>query len=213
MQGVRTGSKHCTGVISRCAVSPHGKKFSVVGLAGHGSTGPGLMVSQTGGAASLAQFVFALPRSAGKVPPGFAVLRGKAIPSFPVATQTPMEKMQAGPADPQSSSDQFPLAISGKTKRTGFPRSLMFATSLAFFSERFILPPTGLAASVGALCPASFVAGSRACPDRTKSVQGVQWSTTFRLACVPPEAGVYCTFTNDSPNWVLPSKSPFPVIA
>src|ERR1035438_1475825 len=78
--------------------------------------------------------------------------------------------MQAGPADPQSSSDQFPLAILGKTRRTGLPRSLIFATSVAPLSERFILLPTGLAASLGALCPASFVAGSRACPDRTRSV-------------------------------------------
>ena len=46
-------------------MSPPGKKFNVVGSAGHGSTGPGLMVSQTGGAASFAQFAFALPSSPG----------------------------------------------------------------------------------------------------------------------------------------------------
>ena len=68
--------------IARCR--PGGKKFNVTGLAGHGSTGPGLMVSQTGGAASSAQLAFALSMSAGVVLPRLVVLLGQAIPSFPV---------------------------------------------------------------------------------------------------------------------------------
>src|ERR1039458_9311436 len=71
--------------------------------------------------------------------------------------------MQAGPADPQSSSDQLPEAISGKTRRIGVPRSLIIGTSFAFFSAMFMPPPTGLIASEGALIPASFTAGFAAC--------------------------------------------------
>src|SRR5271169_2872846 len=108
-----TGSKNCTGVMWRCAVSPQGRKSNVCAFFGQGSTGPGLMVSQTGGAANFAQFAGALARSLRVVPPRPAVWIGYAIPSFPVAMQTAMSKMQAGPADPQSSSDQFPLAMFG----------------------------------------------------------------------------------------------------
>src|ERR1700758_1810902 len=97
----------------RCAVSPQGKKFKVRGSVGQASTGPGLIVNHAGAAASLPQFFFGSAKSAGVVPPRFATLIGYAIPSLPLATQTPMGKMQAGPADPQSSSDHAPLAMSG----------------------------------------------------------------------------------------------------
>src|SRR5580698_11047245 len=152
-----TGSKNCTGVMCSCAVSPHGKKFNVCGLAGQGSTGPGLMVSQTGGAASFAQFVLGLARSARVVPPRFAVLMGYPIPSFPAAMQTPMEKMQAGPADPQSSSDQFPAAIAGMTWTAGMPRPFAGCATrvVAFSKDTFIPLLTGrLTASETALIPA-----------------------------------------------------------
>src|SRR5262252_9306752 len=49
VQDCRTGSKNCTGVMCRCALSPHGKKFRVLGFVGQASTFPGLIVSQTGG--------------------------------------------------------------------------------------------------------------------------------------------------------------------
>lgn len=55
---------------------PKGKKFNLVGWVGHGSTGPGLIVSQAGGAANFAQFAFGLARSAGVVSPRFVVLIG-----------------------------------------------------------------------------------------------------------------------------------------
>src|ERR1700759_1138244 len=121
VQESSTGSKNCTGVMWRWAVSPQGKKLRVRGSAGQGSTGPGLMVSHTGGAASLAQFAFGFARRATVVPPRFAVLMGYAIPSFPAAIQTPTAKIQAGPAEPQSSSDQAPVAMSGNTRRVGDP--------------------------------------------------------------------------------------------
>src|SRR6516165_4604225 len=103
----------------RCAVSPHGKKFKVRGSVGQGSTGPGLIVNQTGGAASFMQFVFGFARSLSVVPPRLPDLIGYAIPSFPVAMQTPMEKMQAGPADPQSSSDSFQSPFAGRREASG----------------------------------------------------------------------------------------------
>src|SRR5208337_1559115 len=56
---------------------------------------------------------------------------------------TPIGKMQAGPADPRSSSDHAPCAISGKTRTTGRPRSLILASSLAFFNATFMPPPAG----------------------------------------------------------------------
>jgi 5-methylcytosine-specific restriction endonuclease McrA len=62
------------------------------------------------------------------------------MPSFPVAMQTLIEKMHAGPADPQSSSDQLPVAMSGKTSSTGLPRSLTCATNFAFFIEMLHFP-------------------------------------------------------------------------
>src|ERR1700729_2761618 len=101
----------------RCAVSPQGKKSSWLGSFGQGSFGPGSTVNHTGGAASLAQFVLGCFRSAGVVAPIFAVFTGYAIPSLPVATQTPIEKIQAGAAEPQSSSAQAPVAMFG-TRRT-----------------------------------------------------------------------------------------------
>ena len=119
------------------------------------------------------------------------------MPSFPVATQTPIENMQAGPAEPQSSSDQLPLAILGKMRTT--PSALIFAVA-SLRSLLFIPAFTGLKASLGALSPATLVANSFSCPDRTKSIHGVQWSTTCRLAGAPAEAGVYFTLTNDSPH-------------
>src|SRR5271165_5640610 len=126
--------------------------------------------------------------------------------------QKPIAKMQAGPADPQSSSDQLPVAICGKTRRTGVPWSLTFATSFALASGIAIPPPTGrLSGSEAALMPASLAADAAVCPVLARSVHGVQWSTTLRLAGVPPEAGVYFSLTNDSPYWLTPSKSPFPV--
>src|ERR1700733_3189801 len=108
--------------------------------------------------------------------------------------------MHAGPADPQSSSDQLPEAICGKTSRTGIPRSLTFVTSVAFLSGMLIPPPTGLIASEGALTPASFMAGAAARPLLTRSIHGVQWSTTCSVAGTAPEEGVYFSLRNDSPH-------------
>src|SRR5580692_7538599 len=90
--------------------------------------------------------------------------------------------MHAGPAEPQSSSDQLPEAMSGKTKTVGVPRSLIIGTSFAFCNEMLIPPPTGLTASEAALVPASLTAGLAACPVLAKSVHGVQWSSTRSFA-------------------------------
>src|SRR5271167_959648 len=114
--------------------------------------------------------------------------------------QTPMGKMQAGPADPQSSSDHAPVAIWGKTRRVGTPRSLNVASSVALASGMAMPLPTGFIASEAAFMPASLAAEAAVCPVLARSVHGVQWSTTLRLAGVPPEAGVYFSFKNDSPH-------------
>src|ERR1035438_4273993 len=113
---------------------------------------------------------------------------------------TPIEKIQAGPADPQSSSDQLPEAMSGKTRTIGVPRSPIISNRLALFNAMFMPPLTGLIASEGALTPASFPAGAAACPLLTRSVHGVQWSTTSSLAGTPPEEGVYFSLRSDSPH-------------
>src|SRR5580698_7691218 len=76
VQDLRTGSKNWTGVMCRCALSPQGKKFKVLGSTGQASTLPGLMVSQVGGAASFAQFDLGFFRSATVVPPMCAALIG-----------------------------------------------------------------------------------------------------------------------------------------
>src|SRR4051794_2962868 len=146
-----------------------------MGSSGHGYTGPGLIVSHTGGAASFPQFDLGFARSSTVVPPKLAVLIGYAMPSFPAATQTPIENMQAGPAEPQSSSDQLPSAILGKTRTT----ALLFSSALIFAVASLRAPPfiplfTGLRASLGALSPASLFACNFCCPDRTKSIHGVQ---------------------------------------
>ena len=87
------------------------------------------------------------------------------------------------------------------TRRVGMPWSLIVAFSVAFFRGMLIPPPTGrLSASEGALRPDSFMAGAGCCPVRARSVQGVQWSTTFRLAGFPPDGGEYFIFRNDSPH-------------
>src|ERR1700739_2690479 len=102
------------------------------------------------------------------------------MPSFPVATHTPILKMHAGPAEPQSSSDQAPVAMSG-TRRTVILPFLTSPTTFAFWVENAIELPTGmLNASDGALTPASLGAAGWP-PLLPRSVHGVQWSTTFRL--------------------------------
>src|ERR1700677_4703503 len=108
--------------------------------------------------------------------------------------------MHAGPDDPQSSSDQLPAAICGKTRRIGVPWSPTIATSFAFFSAMLIRPPTGVIASEGALTPASFTAGFAAWPLLARSVHGVQCSTTRSVAGTPPNGGVYFSLRNDSPH-------------
>ena len=72
--------------------------------------------------------------------------------------------MQAGPADPQSSSDQAPVAICGEDEdRRHAPVIDASRSSLAFFSDMFIPPPTGcFRASEGALMPASCIGRRRA---------------------------------------------------
>src|SRR5450631_3791442 len=65
------GLMYCTGVECICRVLPQGRKLSVVGSCGHGSTGPGDAVSQTGGLTSFAQFALALAKSEGIVFPIF----------------------------------------------------------------------------------------------------------------------------------------------
>src|SRR5271169_3482565 len=126
---------------------------------------------------------------------------------------TPIGKMQAGPADPKSSSDHAPWAIWGKTRTVGRPRSLITACSLAFFNATLIPPLADcIRASEERLTPDGRRLGVAFCPVLAKSVQGVQWSATSRVAAVFPDGGVYFSLRNDSPHWVTPSKSPFPVI-
>src|SRR5271165_6181458 len=121
VQSPRSGSKYCTGVMCKCAVSPWGRKLRSLGSAGQGSIAPRSIVSQTGGNASLPQLAFALARSARVVEPGLLALTGYPMPSLPAATQISIANKQAGPAEPQSSSDQRP-GSSGKTSRSGRPR-------------------------------------------------------------------------------------------
>src|SRR5271165_4199489 len=136
------------------------------------------MVSQTGGAASFAQFVLGFARSASVVPPRLVVLIGYAIPSFPAAMQTLIGKIQAGPADPQSSSDQAPEAIAGKTWTVGTPRPFTAGASLVVALSKDMFMPlfTGrLIPSEGALMPATLPGGSACfCPVLARSVHGVQ---------------------------------------
>src|ERR1700733_10921154 len=122
-----------------------------------------------------------------------------------------MAKMQAAPADPQSSSDHAPDAICRKTRTVGVPWSFIFATSVAFLSGMFIPLPTGLKAAEEALKPANLAACAAVCPLLARSVHGVQWSATCRLAAAPFNGGEYASLRNDSPHWLFPSKSPFPV--
>src|ERR1700726_3435177 len=97
------------------------------------------------------------------------------MPSFPLAMQTPIANMQAGPADPKSSSDHAPCAIWGKTRTVGLPLSLIVASNLAFFNAAFIPPPAGcIKASEGALTPDGCMVDVAFCPALAKSVQGVQ---------------------------------------
>src|SRR5262250_1516988 len=123
------------------------------------------------------------------------------MPSFPVATQTLMAKMQAGPAEPQSSSDHAPEAMSGKTFTDAWLLASTLTSALAPLRALLSMPAlTGRRASVGALSPASLSAGSFCWPERTRSSHGVQWSTTARLAGVEPAGGVYFILTKDSPH-------------
>jgi hypothetical protein len=196
-----TGSKNCTGVMWRCAVSPHGKKFNVEDWPGRDQPDPGLMVSQTGGAASFAQFAFGLARSASVVPPGFAVLIGYAIPSFPVAMQTPMAKMQAGPADPQSSSDHAPVAICGEDEDVGTPWSLTVAHQVCILQRHAHAavygPPERFRGGAHAGHPGRqrrSLSGSGEVSPRCPVIHHLQ------VAGFPPEGGVYFSFRNDSPH-------------
>src|SRR6516225_9813380 len=97
------------------------------------------------------------------------------MPSLPLAMQTPIAKMQAGPPDPKSSSDHAPCAISGKTRTVGVPWSLISGTSLAFFNAMFIPPPADcIRTSEERLTPDGRMLGGGFAPVLAKSVQGVQ---------------------------------------
>src|SRR5665213_283798 len=81
----RVGLQYCTGVAWMWRVFPQGKKSSVVTSCGHASTGPGDAAIHTGGDFSLAQFAFALPKSAGCVWPSVTEFTAYPMPSFPAA--------------------------------------------------------------------------------------------------------------------------------
>jgi hypothetical protein len=57
------------------------------------------------------------------------------MPSLPDATQTLIEKMHAGTAEPQSSSAHAPAAISDTSRTVILPLAAISPPTFAFFSD------------------------------------------------------------------------------